>query len=256
MMGGLAYMTGPKGRPLRAGASVIDITAGTYGALGIITALYERKTTGRGKRVLATLFEATVFLVAQHMAVAAVSGEPSTPMPDGASVWAIYDLFTTQDDDLIFIGVTSDQQWQRFCEIFGLDALFADERLKSNNDRVLQRDWLIPELQKVFERLPKANVIELCDKADIPFAPVVRPDELSEDPQLNQGGGLVETILTNGVKSKLPKLPLRIGDYDFALRNDPPSVGEGGREVLTSIGMSDEEIESFVNQGIVAVEGR
>jgi len=254
MMAGLAYMTGPRGRPLRAGSSIIDILGGTFGALGIITALYERKATGRGKRVVATLFEATVFLVGQHMAVSAISGKPSIPMPDGANPWSVYELFDTQDGEMVFIGLTNDQHWQRFCETFGLDSLLADERLATNNARVQHRDLFIPELKKVIDQLPKAKVVELCDKAAVPFAPIVRPDELFEDPQLNESGSLVETKLPSGVKTKLPKLPLRLGEYDFGLRSNPPGVGMGSREVLKSIGMGDQEIESLIDQGIVTIE--
>ncbi|MBW1689797.1 MAG: CoA transferase [Deltaproteobacteria bacterium] len=240
MMAGLAYMTGPRGRPLRAGSSIIDILGGTFGALGIITALYERKATGQGKRVVATLYEATAFLVRQHMAVSSLSGEPSIPMPDGANPWSVYDLFDTQDGEMVFIGLTSDQHWQRFCETFDLDSLLADERLATNNTRVGYRDLFIPQLKKVIGQLPKAKVVELCDKAAIPFAPIVRQDEPFEDPQLNEGGSLVETTLPSGVKAKLPKLPLRLGEYDFGLRSDPPALGMGSLEVLKSIGLSNQ----------------
>jgi len=254
MMGGLAYMTGPKGCPLRAGASIIDILGGTFGALGIITALYERETTGRGKKVLATLFESTAFLVGQHMAVSAISGKPSIPMPNGANPWSIYDLFETQDGEMIFIGITSDQHWQRFCRTFGLDSLLADERLATNNDRIRNREWLLPELKKVLSQLLKADVIELCDQAAVPFAPIVRPDELFEDPQLNQSGSLVETTLPTGIKTKLPKLPLRLGDYDFGLKSNPPGLGTGSWGLLKSIGLENKEIGMLLEQGIVTIE--
>jgi len=188
------------------------------------------------------------------MAVSAVSGEPSTPMPDGTNPWAIYDLFKTHDGEIVFIGITSDQQWKRFCEIFGLDSLFADERLNSNNDRVRHRDWLIPEIKKAMADLPKDRIIESCEKAAVPFAPIVRPDELFDDPQLNQGGSLAETTLPNGKKTKLPKLPMRLGDYDFALRNNPPGVGMGTPDTLKSIGLSDQEIKELIDQGIIIFE--
>lgn len=253
MMGGLAFMTGPRGRPLRAGASVIDIMGGTYGALGILAALYERKTTGKGKKVLATLFECTAFLVGQHMAVTAVTGKPSTPMPEGTAPWGVYDLFETRDGDLIFIGITSDQHWQRFCQIFQVHDLAADQRLQTNNDRVRNRQWMIPRLQKLIKGMDKDRVVELCDRARIPFAPVVRPDELFDDPQLNQGGGLLETTLPGGIKTKLPKLPLRVGEADFGLRCDPPALGEGGREVLLELGFTEPELQQLEKKGVVVL---
>jgi crotonobetainyl-CoA:carnitine CoA-transferase CaiB-like acyl-CoA transferase len=254
IMGGLAYMTGPKGRPLRAGSSVIDITGGTYGALGILAALYERKTTGRGQKVLATLFEATAFLVGQHMAATAAAGIPPPPMPEGKGPWAVYDLFDSQDGEMVFVGITSDHNWRRFCETFGLETLLEDKRLVTNTDRVNQRSWLIPELEKIFKQLPTAKIVELCEKAVVPFAPIRKPEDLFDDPHLNQSGSLVESTLPSGVKTKLPKLPLRVGDYNFDLRSDPPGVGQDSLEVLKSVGFSDEEIDGFIDKGIVTIQ--
>jgi crotonobetainyl-CoA:carnitine CoA-transferase CaiB-like acyl-CoA transferase len=254
MMGGLAYMTGPAGRPLRAGASVIDIFAGTFGALGIITALFNREKTGKGQLVRATLFEATAFMVAQHMAMTAVTGEIAPPMPEGAVPWSIYDLFMTKDGDTIFIGMTSDFHWQRFCDLFGLDDLKADERLKTNNSRCAERGWLIPKLAEMFRKMSSAELIAACEKSMIPFAPVRRPDELFDDPHLNQSGGLVEMLLPSGKKTRLPKIPMRLGEHDFGLRTEPPKPGEGTHEVLKSVGMSDDDIKALIDQKVLFVK--
>ncbi|MGC8810730.1 MAG: CaiB/BaiF CoA transferase family protein [bacterium] len=251
MMGGLAYMTGPLGQPLRAGASVIDILGGTFGAVAILTALYERERTGKGQKVMATLFEATAFLMGQHMAVTAITGKPLPPMPNRVSAWAIYDKFETKEGEMVFVGVTSDRQWKRFCEVFGLEALAQDGRLATNNDRAANRSWLIPELQKVFRDLTKEELFRLCEQAEIPFSPIAKPEDLFEDPQLNQGGGLLETVLNGRIKTKLPRIPIRLDDYDFGLRNNPPEVGQDGPEILKSIGMSDEEIAKLKEDKII-----
>ncbi len=254
MMGGLAYMTGPSGQPLRAGASVIDIMGGTYGAMGIITALYERQQTGKGQKVLATLFEATAFLVGQHMACSAITGEKSIPMPEGTAPWSVYDLFTTGDGEQIFVGMTSDFHWQRFCKVFGLDDLASDESLAANNERVALRDRFIPRLEALFKSLPTEELVKKCEEANIPFAPVVRPDQLFEDAQLNRGGGLVDLTLPDGRKTKLPKIPFRMGENDFGLRSDPPGVGEGSKGVMLSIGFSEEEVDDLMNRGILSAK--
>ena len=254
MMGGLAYMTGPSGRPLRAGASIIDIMGGTYGAMGIITALYERRETGKGQKVLATLFEATAFLVGQHMACSAITGELSIPMPEGTAPWSVYDLFTTGGGEQIFVGMTSDFHWQRFCEVFELDDLAADESLATNNERVALRDRFMPRLEALFKSLPTEELVRKCEQAKIPFAPVVRPDQLFDDAQLNQGGGLVEETLPNGEKVRLPKVPLRMGDYDFGLRFDPPEVGQGSEGIMLSAGFSRAEVEDLLKRGILSVK--
>lgn len=254
MMGGLAYMTGPTGRPLRAGTSVIDIMGGSYGALGIITALYERERTGRGQKVLSTLYEATAFLVGQHMAVAAVTGTRPEPMPDGVNPWAVYDLFKTSEGDLVFIGLTSDFHWQRFCGAFELNELVTDERFSTNNERVRHRAVLLPELTAVLGGMSKEEIVARCEEASIPFAPVVSPDELSADIHLNESGALVDVELPDGKKAKLPKLPLRMGDYDFSLRNSPPPVGRGGGEVLETAGYTKNQIQKLAAAGTVVLD--
>ena len=176
-------------------------------------------------------------------------------MPNRQSAWSIYDRFEVKGGDLVFVGITSDRHWKRFCETFGLAELGADERLTTNNDRVAQRSWLIPEIQKHFKTLTKDELFRLCEEAGIPFSPIAKPEELFDDPQLNEGGGLVETTLPGGIRTKLPRIPLRVGSYDFGLRNDPPEVGQDGRELLKSIGLSDGEIDQLQREQIVVAAG-
>jgi crotonobetainyl-CoA:carnitine CoA-transferase CaiB-like acyl-CoA transferase len=251
MMGGLAYMTGPRGRPLRAGASVTDILGGSFGAIGILAALYQRQFTGRGQLVQATLFESVAFLVGQHMAIAAVTGQAPPPMPDRGRAWSIYDLFKTADGELVFIGVTSDRHWQRMCAAFGFADWAGDQRLATNQGRIDQRDWFLPELQKRMARLKKSELMTLAEKAGIPFAPVARPQDLFEDPQLNQSGSLATTKLPGGGAAKLPKIPLRMDHSPFDLRLDPPAIGDGSRELYKACGFAEEEIRRLVLDGIV-----
>ena len=253
VMGGMAFMTGRKGDPLRAGASITDITGGAFGAMGIITAIYEREKTGKGNFIISTLFESTTFIVAQHMACSAVSGEKSVPMPEGKTAWSVYDFFETNEGDQIFIGLTSDSHWKRFCDVFDLPELKNDPRLATNNQRAESRDWLIPKLKEIIIKISKAKVIELCEKANIPFAPLARPDELFDDKHLNESGGLVETRFPNGIKTKMPKIPMRMGSYDFGLRNDPPVVGQYGKGVMNEIGFTKEEIEELIEKNIIVV---
>ena len=252
MMGGLAYMTGPRGMPLRAGASVTDIMGGTYGALGIIAALFERTVTGRGRRVISTLFESTAFLVGQHMSGAAITGEPLPPMPEGDNPWAVYDLFQTGDDEMVFIGIISDQHWQRFCDALGLEKLGSDPALVTNDGRVEHRERLSAELGEQLASMTKADIVAGCEAARVPFAPVGRPEDLFDDPHLNESGGLVETVLPDGRTTKLPKLPLRMEGHDFGLRNEPPKAGEGGLDFLRDAGLSENEIEDCIARGTFA----
>ena len=252
MLGGLAWMTGPSGRPLRAGASVTDILSGSLAAVGILAALREREHSGVGQLVQASLFESVALLMGQHMAGAALGGEPTRPMPERARTWAVYELFTTVDNRQVFIGLTSDRHWQRFCQTFGFADWADDPQLATNRGR-LEAAWLLPEVRARLGRLDAAALVGLAERAAIPFAPVNRPEDLWEDPHLAASGGLVDTATPAGDRVRLPGLPLRLGGRSFPLRLQPPAVGEGTAELLRSAGMTDEAIEGLAAAGIVSL---
>jgi crotonobetainyl-CoA:carnitine CoA-transferase CaiB-like acyl-CoA transferase len=253
-MAGLAYMTGPPGRPLRAGASIIDIMGGTYGAMGIMAALRDRERTGKGQFVKSALFESTAFLMMQHMAGEVVTGVDTPPMPNRRGAWAVYEVFKTADDDQIFIGLTSDNHWRRFCNEFGRQDLLDDPTLKTNEDRVRARDRIIPICTEVFARHTKAELCEIAERIGIPFAPVARTKDLFDDPQLNAHGRLVPTRMPDGTMTKLPRLPVEIGTHDLGLRRQPPTLGEHTREVLSELGLDEREIAALEGKGIVVAQ--
>ena len=255
MMSGLAYMTGPRGTPLRAGASVIDEMTGVYGALGIVLALRERDATGRGQVVESALFETAAFVMGHHLAYSVASGEEIPPMPERVSAWAVYHQFRTADDQLVFVGVTSDRQWPRFCEAFALPELAADPRLKTNNDRIRERDWLLPRLRERIGSLTLAEATERCERAGLPFSPVARPEDLFDDPQLSAGGSLLETRFPNGATGRLPALPLVMAGERWGKRLDPPGLGEHTREVLVGAGFTDEHVTELAEAGVVIAAG-
>ncbi|MBN8658501.1 MAG: CoA transferase [Anaerolineae bacterium] len=251
-MSGIAYMTGPIGQPLRAGASIIDIMTGTYGAIAVLAALRERDATGKGQLVKSALFETAAFLMGHHMAYAAVTKEPVPPMPARVSAWAVYRTFNTCDNELVFIGVTSDKQWVRFCESFEMHDLLADERLATNNGRIDQREWLIPNLTERIAKYSKADVLKRCEIADLPFSPISKPEDLFTDEQLIQGHSLLDTVLPNGDVTQLPRLPLLLEDAGSELEINPPKIGEHSKEILSEIGIDQTTIEKLIQNHIVA----
>jgi crotonobetainyl-CoA:carnitine CoA-transferase CaiB-like acyl-CoA transferase len=250
MMGGLAYMTGPSGRPLRAGASVIDVTGGMFGVIGILAALQERHRTGRGQVVIASLFETTVYLVGQHMAQFVVTGKPAAPMPERVSAWAIYDVFETRDLPL-FIGVVTDTLWEKFCCLFALDELWADESLRKNNQRVLARARVLPEVRAVIATFTRAELIARLDGSGLPFAPIGRPEELFDDPHLAASGGLEPVTLDNGSETRLPVLPLQMDGARPGGAATLPQPGADSRAVLRRMGYTDSRIEALIRAGAV-----
>ncbi len=258
MMGGLAYMTGPPGKPLRAGTSVIDVQGGMFGALGIIAALFQRATTGRGQYVVASLFESTAFLVGQHMAQFAVTGQPAAPMPVRVSAWAIYQVFDTSDGEQVFVGVVSDKQWKLLCEAFDFSAFAADRSLDTNTDRVTHKERILPLIRDTFRTLTKQQLMDKLEKTGLPFAPITKPEQLFEDPHLAASGGLLPVTVTDGerkgAKTRLPALPLAMDGQRFGVRLDVPRAGQHSREILAQAGYSTSEISALISAGVVGAE--
>lgn len=252
MMGGLAYMTGPPGRPLRAGASVIDVMGGLFGVIGVLAALAQRQATGTGQTVKSALFENCLFLVGQHMAQYAVTGQAARPMPVRVSAWAIYDLFQTQDDDQVFVGVVTDGQWRAFCAAFDLDDFAADETYAANNGRVAARDVIIPRVQALFSTFTKAELLPRLEAIGLPFAPVARPEDLFEDPHMVQSGGLSAITLPGGGETRLPALPIEMGGQRFNQAHVTPEAGADTRTILAAAGYGEDLILDLIARGVVA----
>lgn len=251
MMGGLAYMTGPPGRPLRAGASVIDVTGGMFGAIAVLAALQERQQTGKGRHVSASLYETTVFLVGQHMAQFAVTGSPAAPMPARVSAWAVYDVFDTRDEEKVFVGVVSDGQWALFCKAFDLGDWAGDESLAANNARVARRDEIIPRLRTLFATFTKAELMAKLEKTGLPFAPIAKPEDLFDDPHLNESGGLLDMTLPEGGDIALPALPVAIDGARAGLMHNPPRIGEHTDEILRALGLDVGAISTLESAGLI-----
>ena len=245
MMGGLAYMTGRPGDPLRAGTSVNDIMGGMFGAIGAMAALAQREKTGRGQAVQSALFENNVLLVAQHMMQFTVTGKPAAPMPARISAWAVYDVFTVRDGEQIFLAVVSDTAWAVFCDAFGFGDLKADPRLATNNDRVRAREWMMPILRERLAPHSAAELAAVFERQGLPFAPITRPQDLLDDPHLLQSGGLAPMELPDGRPAQAVLLPLTLDGARPGVRRSPPKLGEHNAEVLAALGYSAGEIAAL-----------
>jgi crotonobetainyl-CoA:carnitine CoA-transferase CaiB-like acyl-CoA transferase len=241
MMGGLAYMTGPVGQPLRAGTSVNDIMGGMFGAIAAMAALAQREKTGQGQEVQAALYENNIFLVAQHMMQYAVTGQPADPMPNRISSWAVYDVFTVKDGEQIFLSAVSDKQWAVFCDALGFADLKADPLYGNNNDRVRERPRLLAELRKRFANYSAQELTDIFEKNGLPYAPIKKPHELVDDPHLLATGGLTPITLPDGTQTNTVLFPFTLDGQRMGVRMSPPKLGEHSAELLQSLGYSAQD---------------
>jgi crotonobetainyl-CoA:carnitine CoA-transferase CaiB-like acyl-CoA transferase len=262
MMGGLAYMTGPEGRPLRAGSSVNDIMGGMFGAIGVLAALQQRDNkrsgTDRGQQVQSALFENNVFLMAQHMLQFAVTGQAAAPMPSRISAWAVYDVFEAKGGEQIFLAAVSDTQWASMCGEFGFADLLADIRLASNNQRVLARDWMMPLLRERFAHYSAAELSQRFERLGLPYAPITRPHELFDDPHLQATGGLAPldvppdaSSAARAIETRAPLMPITLDGRRPPLRTGPPGLGEHTTGLLRELGYDDSDTASLQQAGVV-----
>lgn len=256
MMGGLAYMTGLPGRPLRTGASVNDIMGAMFGVIGIQNALLERSKTGLGQQVQSSLFENTAFLMAPALLAEVITGEPSTPFSVTERPWPAYDLFDLADGSQLFVGIVGDEQWRSFCHAFGFEAWLADPRLGTNSLRQQARSWIIPAISEAFLTGDPLEIVATVERIGLPFAPLRKPIDLLDDEHLNISGAMISMQLQSGIHSKLPALPLIMDGRRLTETRPPPLVGEHSAEILRSLDFSDAMIGDLISCGKVVTSTR
>jgi crotonobetainyl-CoA:carnitine CoA-transferase CaiB-like acyl-CoA transferase len=253
MMGGLAYMTGPVGQPMRAGASVNDIMGGMFGVIAIQAALTEAKQTGRGRYIQSALFENNVFLMGQAMMQETVTGQPAAPYSVKASPWPVYDLFDTRDGQKLFVSVVGEDHWSALCNTFDRADWLTDPRLSTNQGRVDQRAWIIPELAAIFRTRSARDLSVILEKLGLPFAPVNTPSDLFDDPHLLASGGLLDVRLPDGRMGKTPALPVSIDGARLQNRRNPPVIGQDTRDILLGLGYNEQDIQALVDHQTVGL---
>lgn len=256
MMGGLAYMTGRPGDPVRAGSSVNDIMGGMFGAIGALGALVQRSITGKGQEVQSALFENNVLLVGQHMLQYAITGQAAAPMTERLSPFAVYDVFTVKDGEQIFLAAVSDAQWLTFCDALGLHDIAGDPQYASNNDRVRLRPSLLPILRRRLADHSAAWLAKLFESRGLPYAPIRKPEELFDDEHLQATGGLADITLPDGdragLTAKVALCPFTMDGKRLGVRLSPPTKGEHTDALLAEIGYSADQIASLRAQRAVA----
>lgn len=234
-MAGLTYMTGPVGRPLRAGSSVNDIMGGMFGAIGVLAALRERERTCAGQEIQSALFENCALLASQHMQQFQMTGEVPPPFPSRVSAWSVYDTFSVAAGEQLFIGAVSDKQFLTLCEVLQRPDLASDPALATNAQRVAVRPALLKQLGDTLQHHDLDTLCAQLQAAGLPHAKVVRPDQLVNDEHLIASGGLVPMQTPEGDTTQVVLLPLLMGGRRPGVRHPLPKVGEHTDEVLAAL---------------------
>ena len=233
MMSGLAYMTGPVGQPLRAGAPVNDMMGGMFGAIAILAALRERDRTGKGQYVQSGLFENCAWLVSTHMMQQVVTGKEPVPMSAGKRAWGVYDIFESRDGIRVFVGVVTERQWELFTKALGEPELLVPD-YASNNDRSRARETLIPLVGTLLKKRSIEEIERICEANGLPFARIRKPTDLFDDVHLN-AGGMVPLTLNDGKVTQIPALPMQFGERRLEIRSPLPTPGQHNQEILEKL---------------------
>jgi crotonobetainyl-CoA:carnitine CoA-transferase CaiB-like acyl-CoA transferase len=244
MMTGLAYMTGPTGRPLRVGSSANDIMGGLFGALAVVSAILERKDTGNGRDVRIGLFENCLLLVAQHMVQFELEGESPPPMPERTFSWPVYDIFETKDGRQIFVSAVTEGQWATLCDVLGLSELRSDPRLQTKMDTINARSWTLPMVAKAIAARDGASLVAAFESKGISYAPINKPADMLSDPHVMRPGGLATSRMPDGRRFRAPSLPFEVDGRMLTGGGDLDAVGAHTDRVLGALGLSASEIDA------------
>ncbi|MEX0406077.1 CaiB/BaiF CoA-transferase family protein [Aquibium sp. LZ166] len=242
MMTGLAYMTGPTGRPLRVGSSANDIMGGLFGAFSVVAALLERQQTGKGRSLRIGLFENCLLLVAQHMVQFELEGVNPPPMPERTFSWPVYDIFDTADARQMFVGAVTEGQWVALCKLLGLDDLLSDPSLQTRMDQIDARDRTVPIVAAAIARRRADDLSREFEALGIPYSPIAKPSDMYSDPHVMRPGGLVPSRLPDGQVFRAPSLPVDVDGAMIDAGGDVPALGADTVAVLAGLGFDADEI--------------
>ncbi len=256
-MGGVMSVTGecdeaPGGGPMKVGIILADIMTGMYAAIGILGALRHRERTGTGQHIDLSLMDAQTAALSHQAMYYLISGE--NPKRFGTSAPAVVpsQMFECADGFIVLV-VGNDPQFRRFAEVLGHPEWGSDERFASNGLRVRNRAILVPLLEEIFRRFPKAHWLERLEAAGIASGPINEISDVFADPQVAARNMIVEVEHSSGTPLKMVANPLRMSATPLDRYEPPPCLGQHTDELLSGVlGLDASEIEELLQAKVVA----
>jgi len=247
---GLVSITGTDSAPVKVGISIADIAAGMYGFSGVLAALIERTSTGRGATVDVSLFDSLAEWMSAPVYYTKYGG--TAPARTGANHASIapYGPFPTGDGRDVYLGIQNAREWERFCShVIGRPALADDERFSTNSRRVEHREALHQQINAVFGTLTEDEIVRRLELAQIAFARMNSIEAFLDHPQLASRGRWRSVDSPAGpIDALLP--PTAVDGEDRAM-GAVPALGEHSDAILDELGFDVDAIARFRAQGVV-----
>ena len=250
--GGLMSINGhPGGEPARVGTSIVDMGTGMWAALGIVAALRERDATGRAVEVTTALFETALMWVSYQAMGWFASGEVPEPQGSGTAMIAPYQAFPAADG-YVMIAAGSDALFARLAAALGAPDLARDARFLDNPSRVANRAALVEAISALTASRKAADLLEALRVAGVPSAPILRIDQVMEEPQTTESGMLVSAPHPRHPGYRAVALPIQWNGARPGVRRVPPRLGEHDADVLTWLGYTLDDIRTLRQQRVLA----
>ena len=252
-LSGVMSVTGHAGQPpVRCGTSLSDMAASLYAAVSVAAAVRQRDVTGEGQHLTVPLFESTVALMGYWLAYTQAYDDVPEPLGAGHPNWAPYDTFRSADDEWVFVGPSSDSQWQAFCEALDL-SLHEEDRFATLPDRRANRDVLNQAVAAACADYEAETLVSRLREAGVPVAPVNDTADVVADEHLRETEALGDVTVAEGEGDRvaIPRFPARSTGFERIENTDPPKLGEDTDAVLAALGYDEAEIEALREAGAV-----
>ena len=238
----------PDGTPLGAGVWVADCATPMLIAYGIALALLMREKTGVGQKVEVSLLGGA--LAMQSVELVRAERDEAAP-PKSLADQAMYSPYRCQDGEYLSLVVVTDKEFAGLCRVLDIEHLAADPEFLTHEKRAENSDALYQILEGVFSTKPRDEWVMLLEEAGIPSAPILRPADVFDHPQVLENELIIEVDDPRAGKVRMMGIPVRLSDAPPQVRTLAPDLGQHTDEVLGEIGYTEEQRQLLRQEGVI-----